>query len=150
MISTLTRNAFVAGALVCSVTADFHLINSDRYDRLDYFTCPSNYWTEKCWCSGDRRSSSAFVEKQTNGEWKVKLEDICGVRELDFWWRPNGANGDSRIQWEVYVPNADGHVVATCYSNGGRAIEPDCWIGFPIRYTAFDGWVCYSEICGHA
>lgn len=75
---------------------------------------------------------------------------MCAVAAMDFWWRPNGAEGDARIRWEAYIPNADGSVVATCYSNGGGVAGPDCLVGFPTRYTAYDGYVCYSAICGQA
>jgi hypothetical protein len=150
MLNLLVHNLILATAIVSFVKADFHLMmQGDPKEHSPYFTCPSNYFSDKCWCNADRRSSVAYVEKQSNQEWKIRLEKICGVAELDFWWRPKGVDSDDRIQWEAYTPNADGHKLATCYKNGFTAIQPDCWIGFPIRYTVYEGWVCYSEICGH-
>jgi len=153
MHTTFTRNILIAAAFARSATADFHLMYSDgkNVDARYYFSCPSNYYSDKCWCGGDRRSDGlALLETASDGEYKVTLDKVCGVAAMDFWWRPNGANGDDRIEWEAYIPNADGHVVATCYSNGGGVVGPDCFFGLPNQFTVHDGWVCYSEICGHA
>ncbi|KJF61347.1 increased rDNA silencing protein 4 [Coccidioides immitis RS] len=152
MRASLIQNIVIAAVLACCATADFHLMVSDGPNvPVRYFTCPSNYFERKCYCDGDRRSETGFVGKASNGEWKVKLEKVCGVAEIDFWYRPKGAGGDNRIRWEGYIPNADGHVVAQCYPNGGKVVsKPACYVGFPQRYNAYDSWVCYSEICGHA
>jgi hypothetical protein len=147
MLTLLTRNILIAAALARSVTADFHLMYSESWG-VDYFSCPSNYYSADCWCNGNRRSSSAPVETASDGEYKVTLDNVCGVAAMDFWWRPNGANGDDRIQWQAYIPNADGHVVATCYPNGDEEVGPPC-PNMP-EYTVYDSAVCYSEICGSA
>lgn len=132
--------------------ADFHMLLSvgDNVPS-EYFTCPSNYWTSKCWCDGDRRSSESFPSVQTNNEYKVNLENICGVSSLDFWYR------SATDMWEAYIPNGDGTVQAECYrqpkTDGGSQPYTQidtCLIGFPTKYEVFDGWVCYTEICGHA
>ncbi|KAK4451252.1 hypothetical protein QBC34DRAFT_458852 [Podospora aff. communis PSN243] len=144
---------FVAtAALITPIAADFHLLYSDwvNSNRRDFFTCPSNYWTNKCWCNGDRRSNTAFWSEQSNGQIRLKLKKVCGVAEVDFWWRPSGVSGDSRVRWQAYIPNADGRVVATCYNNGERALKPDCNLGLLSQNRVYDGWVCYSAICGSA
>lgn len=146
------RHALMAAALITSATADFHLLLSEG-DNVpsEYFTCPSNHWTSKCWCDGDRRSSESSPSVQPNGEYKVTLDKVCGADALDFWYRPK------TDRWEAYVPNGDGKVKATCYrqpkKDGGD--QPytkidECLVGLPIKYDVFDGWICYSDICRHA
>ncbi|KAM0717004.1 hypothetical protein Q7P37_006856 [Cladosporium fusiforme] len=148
----------IAACLATGVFADFHLMYGvytySGEKEYEYLTCPSNYYNRQCWCDGDRMGVPypSSVEEQDNGEWKLRVEKVCGVAEMDFWWRPNGINGDERVRWEAYIPNADGRAVATCFDNGAQPVEgEDCWLWFaPRRNHVTDGWVCYSEICGHA
>jgi hypothetical protein len=153
MLFSITPTLFIASAILPSAMADFHLMYSNRYDPYNYFSCPSNYYKNECWCGGDRRSTNipTFVEQQSNAEYKVTLENVCGVAAMDFWWRPNGVDGDDRVRWQAYIPNASGNVEATCYDNGGATVGEDCFIwSTAIRHTVYDGFVCYSTICGYA
>lgn len=159
MLAKTIKLVTIATCLTGSATADFHLMyginNYAGVETYKYFSCPSNYYNSKCWCDGDRKGTPDLFDTpqpQDNGEYKLRLENVCGVAEMDLWWRPNGISGDDRVRYEAYIPNADGHVVATCYDNGGQAVDgPDCITWFPaLRNTVHDGFVCYSEICGHA
>ncbi|KAJ4371256.1 Increased rDNA silencing protein [Neocucurbitaria cava] len=144
MFTSLSTTILLASALLIpSITADFHLMRSNRYyPTNNHFSCPSNYYNSKCWCEGDRRSTNqpSAPETQSNGEQKLRLENVCGVAALDLWWRPNGVEGDDRVRWQAYVPNASGNVEATCYDNGGAYVGEDCFIwDQAIQHSVWDG-----------
>lgn len=156
-----TRYIAIAACLTGGVLADFHLMYG-KYtyvgESYKYFTCPSNHYNSACWCDGDRKGlpygpyPSDTPQPQDNGELNLSVENVCGVAQMYFWFRPNGIDGDECVRWEACIPNADGHVVATCFDHGGQPVDgEDCRLWHaPTRNHVMDGWVCYSEICGYA
>jgi len=128
--------------LAASVAADFHIFNclhsyglgSQNGQDAVAVGVPSNQYN----CNGIR-NNPLVQDTPTTVKWGTPyftIPNLCGTRQLDFYWYGTGFN--------FYNNGGDGSLVGTCYQGNGKKT---CYDQPFDSLLCTDAWVCISYVC---
>jgi hypothetical protein len=121
----------VVAALILAtsfVVLDFHLMAIEN----TYITCPSDIYSNSCWCYGKERG-----EMVSNSGQMVHMEDVCGYGDIYLDW--------DQASNSMTIYDAGNTNIGSCYYNygfAGNCIYPR-WVS-----SVYDCYTCITFLCG--